>query len=650
MNIMPSGFGASNLVERPAMPYTGAAGSFSVGTSGSFDSYGGGAHNLFGEGWGGLETNDNNASQAIFASSNDGSFTLGSGSTDVAIISTDPAEGNYHYAIQGGLSYIGNLWVEVNWYHKYFMEAYMKSVGATQSNAYVGFYTTDQDGQHVDLRNCGGYSHTTLSQDLEDGDTYAYVTSASVFDATSATYYFRNFLLFPPNHAKYFRPYFHTRIGYGSPTMYYSERDTGNNRLRLSTNGNTDGSGDTTWSGGFIPAGTPVARGVAGGTYMYCLSGGGTIATSWTQYDQVLNSANYPSRGSGCAFRQGTKYIRTMGLYNYGGDATEAMYIDNWRLINLSDPGQVSPGNYGGYAQQFNQDFPKNDGARLSKSGDMQCSDLNEIVIPGYGGVFSYGKGIYKPSSLKCEIDPEDATCRGSLVSDTGGGIKIASGSTSYLVDLSGNGNNFELYGNPFMGYGTLKCDGTGDHMFRNSISYSGYYTYGIWMFLPDGSTASNGKVYLAESYRASGGCWTTYSYITGGKALHQCYDNSGVGTESVQSTSQVNDGVWHYIVAVMDKDSGTLRMYFDGRLEDTEAGVFNDGNYSSLQVGGAIGCLGDTSITGHIGCFQMYDEALTDDQIYHNYNYHWESRYKWLSDSTIRSNTIKDFGSMTFT
>ena len=90
--------------------------------------------------------------------------------------------------------------------------------------------------------------------------------------------------------------------------------------------------------------------------------------------------------------------------------------------------------------------------------------------------------------------------------------------------------------------------------------------------------------------------------------------------------------------------------MYFDGRLEDTEAGVFNDGNYSSLQVGGCIGCLGDHSITGHIGCFQMYDEALTDDQIYHNYQYHWESRYKWLSDSTIQSNTLKDFGSMTFT
>jgi hypothetical protein len=641
---MPSGFGASNLVERPTMPYTGAEGSFSVGTSGSFDSYGGGGHNLFGEGWGGAETNDANAMQAMFASAYDSS--LDPSSNDIALISTAPQEGSYHFGVRGSLSYVGNLSVEVNWYHKYFMEAYVESVGSTQSRQYMGFACYDQDGAFIGLHECAGYSHTTLSQDLENGDSYYEVTDASVFvDGGAAGT--RYVLLYPPNHAKRYRPYF---LGAILSHNYYSTRDTGNNRLRISSNGDTGGGGDTTWGGGFVPAGTPIGRGVHGGSYNYCLTANTLIATSWTQYDQVVNGNNYPSRGSSCLFRQGTRYIKPLTLNNYGQDANSAIYIDNWRLINLSDPGQASPGNSGTYAQYFNQIFPKNDGARLSKSGDMQCSDLNEIVIPGYGGVFSHGKGIYKPSSLKCEIDPEDATCRGSLVSDTGGGIKIASGSTSYLVDLSGNGNNFELYGNPFMGYGTLKCDGTGDHMFRNSISYSGYYTYGIWMFLPDGSTASNGKVYLAESYRASGGCWTTYSYISGGKALHQCYDNSGVGTESVQSTSQVNDGVWHYIVAVMDKDSGTLRMYFDGRLEDTEAGVFNDGNYSSLQVGGAIGCLGDTSITGHIGCFQMYDEALTDDQIYHNYNYHWESRYKWLSDTTIRNNTLKDFGSMTFT
>ena len=171
---MPSGFGASNLVERPTMPYTGTEGSFSVGTSGSFDSYGGGGHNLFGEGWGGFETNDNNASYAMFnRSSNAGNFVLDGAGTDFGLMSTDPAEGTYHAAIQGSVSYIGSLRVEVNWYHKYFLEVYLKSVGSTQSNGYVGFICYDQDNSHVDLRNCGGYSHTTLSQDLNDSDTYA---------------------------------------------------------------------------------------------------------------------------------------------------------------------------------------------------------------------------------------------------------------------------------------------------------------------------------------------------------------------------------------------------------------------------------------------------------------------------------------------
>ena len=638
---MKSGFSSSKLSERPtseSIPGISGDGRrwFVDDFYETIANIYGGANNLFGA-FGGAETNDNNAMQAMFNHNNDGSFSLGSGSSDTAIITTDPYEGDYHFAIQGALSYVGNLDVEVNWLHKYFMEGYVKSVGAVQSKSYMGFYCRDADGNFIDLRNCGGVSNTTLSQDLEDGDTYAFVTDASVFSATSDTYYFRNLLFFPPNHAKYFRPWWHTRIGYGSPTMYYSERDTSNNKLRLSTNGNTDGSGDTTWSGGFIPAGTPVGRGVAGGTYNYCISGGGTISTSWAQLDQTVNGNGYPSRNSSCTFRQGTKYIRPMTLNNYGQSATSAMYIDNWRFINLTDPGQSSPGEYSSYSKAVNNI----QGARMTEQGHLLANDLNEIVLPGHGGVFSYGNSIYKSSNLKLEIDPEDPTCRGSLASDSGGGIKIASGTTSYLVDLSGNGNNMELYGNPYMGFGTTKQDGTDDHAFRNSLSYTGYYTFGIWMKIPSGQD-NNGKYWFAEASRTASGCWTSASYIGDGSGsddiiIHRTYDNSGAGTETVQSTSAINDGVWHYITVVMNKDQASLRLYFDGRLEDEEAGVFNDGNYASLMVGGTIGCLGTTSLIGQIGPYHMYtNEALTDDQVYHNYNYFWESRYRWLSDSTV--------------
>ena len=98
--------------------------------------------------------------------------------------------------------------------------------------------------------------------------------------------------------------------------------------------------------------------------------------------------------------------------------------------------------------------------------------------------------------------------------------------------------------------------------------------------------------------------------------------------------------------------DKTSKRVYFDGRLEAsvTDANA-SDSSYSSLHIGGAYynGALNNAMI-GHIGPFHMYtNEVLTDDQIYHNYNYFWEKRYKWLSDSTIKSNTNKSFGSMTF-
>ena len=647
MNIMKSGFSSSKLSERPtseSIPGISGDGRkwFVDDNHEATANIYGGANSLYGA-WGGLETNDADASYAIFNRPYSSSFSLGSGSSDYGIITTDPYEGDFHFAYQGTGTRIGTLRVCVNPFHQYFMECYMRSVGATQSKLYSGFYTRDADGNFVNLRNCGGLSNTTLSQDLEDGDTYVYVTDASVFTATSGTDYYRHILFFPPNHAKYFRPWYYTRIGYGDPTIYYSERDTSNNRLRISTNGNTDGSGDTTWSGGFIPAGTPVGRGAAGGSYNYCLASNATISTSWERKSNILNTNQYGVRSSSCAFRPGTKYLQTMNLMNYGQDNNSALYFDNWRLINITDPGQSSPGNYESYAQTFNDTFGQQ-GTRLTKQGALLTNDLNEIVMPGLGGEFSYGRSIYKSSNLKLEIDPEDPTCRGSLASDSGGGIKIASGTTSYLVDLSGNGNNMELYGNPYMGFGTTKQDGTDDHAFRNSLSYTGYYTFGIWMKIPSGQD-NNGKYWFAEANRGESGCWTTASYIGNGSGsddivIHRTYDNSGAGTETVQSTSAINDGVWHYVTVVMNKDQASLRLYFDGRLEDEEAGVFNDSNYASLMVGGTIGCLGTSSMTGQIGPYHMYtNEALTDDQVYHNYNYFWESRYRWLSDSTIGSN-----------
>jgi len=277
---------------------------------------------------------------------------------------------------------------------------------------------------------------------------------------------------------------------------------------------------------------------------------------------------------------------------------------------------------------------------------------LNEIVIPGHGGTFSHGNSIYKSTNLKIEIDPEDATCRASITSSTGAGIKAAGGT---LDDLSGNSNNFTIEGNPFMGYGTSKHDGTGDNLWRATPGWTDYFTFGCWLYIADGQD-NFGKYWFSDSNRASSSLSArVYSEIRNGSGdddvvRFQGYDNGAGAGFAVDSTSAINDGVWHYITCVWDQTS--KRIYFDGRLEasTTQAGS-SATSYSSLQVGGQYhtGAV-QTSIAGHIGPFHMYtNEVLTDDQIYHNYNYFWEKRYKWLSDTTIKNNTNKDFGSMTF-
>ena len=198
------------------------------------------------------------------------------------------------------------------------------------------------------------------------------------------------------------------------------------------------------------------------------------------------------------------------------------------------------------------------------------------------------------------------------------------------------------IEGNPYMGFGTSKHDGSGDNLYRGTPSWTDYMTFGCWLKIASGQD-NNGKYWHTDSNRSSAGLSARiYSDIVNGSGSddlirYRGYDNGAGGGFTLTSTSTINDGVWHYIVAVWEKTS--KRLYFDGRLEAsvTQSGA-SDGAYSSLQVGGVYynGAV-QTSINGQVGPFHMYtNEVLSDDQIYHNYNYFWESRYRWLSDSTV--------------
>jgi hypothetical protein len=88
-----------------------------------------------------------------------------------------------------------------------------------------------------------------------------------------------------------------------------------------------------------LPAGTPVSRGAAGGSYNYAL-GTGPYPEEWTQFKTTI-PANTEVRNSDRRFRPGTKYIRFLILGNYyarsGSITTKPVFgLDNIALTCVS--------------------------------------------------------------------------------------------------------------------------------------------------------------------------------------------------------------------------------------------------------------------------------------------------------------------------
>jgi hypothetical protein len=160
MNIMPSGFGASEITEiasistgegsRFAGHYDGS-GVASLGSSfqGASELIAGA--NLWGHEYATAEANNDAARKAIFG-----------GTTSSFIDNDEPYMGTYHFADTNSTTRIGSTNVEVNPHHIYYQFVYAKSMNvSSQSRVYLGFYCRDQDSNFIDLRNCGGQSNTT---------------------------------------------------------------------------------------------------------------------------------------------------------------------------------------------------------------------------------------------------------------------------------------------------------------------------------------------------------------------------------------------------------------------------------------------------------------------------------------------------------
>lgn len=231
--------------------------------------------------------------------------------------------------------------IEVDTTQTYQMIAYARTLQrGSQSNSlaggHIGFSCYDEKFRFIDLRHCGGVGNTTLSRELKSGDTHIYLNSNSGWvtgaDVTGTNAIFRHVLVFPSTHPEYGSPHEYTRIGLSDFNIYYKsmvQTGQGDWELKLATNTGVD----TTFPniGYATPLGTPIARGVAGGTYNYAL-GAPNYPEDWTRFATAPFTGE--NRNSGTPFRFATYYIKFLILRNHK-QRTQSPQDHKWALDNI---------------------------------------------------------------------------------------------------------------------------------------------------------------------------------------------------------------------------------------------------------------------------------------------------------------------------
>tara|TARA_B100000085_G_scaffold131186_1_gene119493 strand:+ start:9982 stop:10920 length:939 start_codon:yes stop_codon:yes gene_type:complete len=246
------------------------------------------------------------------------------------ISTEDPKRGKYHWESKSRSNRNFSQYVPVDSSKRYVFSISCKTLERSTSNLlgrhYIGFTCYDEDKNFIRLEHCGGVGNTFLSRDLNPGDAYMYFQSSSGWytgaDVTNQRNYFRNIGLYPPTHPKYSAPHRYTRVGTrggsvgGSQIQYRSMVQTNQGDWQVELCDTADNPRNWTYNEPYAtPAGTPVHKGTAGGTYNYAFGRRQYTDANWTTYQLFVEGPE--RRNSGRYFRYDVKYIRFMILWNY---------------------------------------------------------------------------------------------------------------------------------------------------------------------------------------------------------------------------------------------------------------------------------------------------------------------------------------------
>ncbi|MDB4437580.1 cadherin domain-containing protein, partial [Flavobacteriaceae bacterium] len=194
------------------------------------------------------------------------------------------------------------------------------------------------------------------------------------------------------------------------------------------------------------------------------------------------------------------------------------------------------------------------------------------------------------------------------------------SGSGTKWSDLSGNENNGTLDGATYSsnGGGSISFDGSNDDVtiqddntldITNDITIS-YSLEPNW---------GNHSPFIAK------GTTNNYNYSTwvgNDKGIDIDFGSSGSLIKPLYTaTSEMANGKISVITITRNSTTGDIKTYVDGVLKDTRSGSLGSSNNTDLKIGYFSNESGNYYGYGKIGHLLIYNSALTDQQVYQNYD-----------------------------
>ncbi|MDA8658406.1 cadherin domain-containing protein [Flavobacteriaceae bacterium] len=217
------------------------------------------------------------------------------------------------------------------------------------------------------------------------------------------------------------------------------------------------------------------------------------------------------------------------------------------------------------------------------------------------------------------------------------------SGSGTKWSDLSGNENNGTLDGATYSsnGGGSISFDGSNDDVtiqddntldITNDITIS-YSLEPNW---------GNHSPFIAK------GTTNNYNYSTwvgNDKGIDIDHSSSGSLIKPLYTaTSEMANGKISVITITRNSTTGDIKTYVDGVLKDTRSGSLGSSNNTDLKIGYFSNESGNYYGYGKIGHLLIYNSALTDQQVYQNYDALIDIP---PTDISLTSNTISETASI---